>query len=86
MAVYSISRLSKQLSSPSTSPLVQYSVNIVLDDLSDHGFESNPKVGDELCNCRGEIMKREIKMLNSLSIPIASTLSYDCSRASQRFS
>lgn len=55
MTVYSISRLSRQLSSPITSPLVQYSVNMVLDPLSDLRLLSIPKVGGKLCNCKREI-------------------------------
>lgn len=64
MAVHSLSRLSRQLNSPITSPLVQYSVNMVLDSLSGLRALSIPKVGGELCNCQGKKMckgKHKIK-------------------------
>lgn len=54
MAVYSISHLSRQFNSPIMSPLVQYSVNLVVDSLSALRLLSIPKVGGELCNCKGE--------------------------------
>lgn len=63
MAVYSISRLSRQLNSPIMSPLVQYSVNLVVDSLSGLRLLSIPKVGGELSNCNGEIIEqREIQI------------------------
>lgn len=50
MAVYSISRFSRQLSSPMMSPQVQYSVNMVWDILSACRAGLIPKEGRELCS------------------------------------
>lgn len=58
MAVYSISRLSRQLNSPIMSPQVQYSVNRVWDPLLILWSLSIPKVGGELCSCKGRSQVR----------------------------
>lgn len=58
MAVYSISRLSRQLNSPIMSPQVQYSVNRVWDCLLTLWSLSIPKVGGELCSCKGKSQVR----------------------------
>lgn len=58
MAVYSISRLSRQLNSPIMSPQVQYSVIRVWDSLLILWSLSIPKVGGELCSCKGKSQVR----------------------------
>ena len=52
------------------SPLVQYSVNLVVDSLSGLRLLSIPKVGGELSNCNGEIIEqREIRSQEPLTKP-----------------
>lgn len=60
MAVYSISHLSRQLNSPIMSPQVQYSVNRVWDCLFIPWTLSIPKVGGELCSCKGKSQVRNL--------------------------